>query len=155
MNKVILIGNLGKDPELTYTQAGSAKCKFSMATTKVRKNESGEKTETTFWHQVVSWGNQAESCGKFLKKGSKVAVDGEIESRSYDDKDGVKKYITEINAHHVEFLGGRGDAPAGQGNREEGAPRSPQPRGNAAFGPGKPKAPPPPADIDDDDSIPF
>jgi single-strand DNA-binding protein len=151
MNKAILIGNLGKDPELTYTQAGTAKCKFSIATSKVRKDAAGEKTETTFWHNIVVWGNQAEACGKYLTKGRKVCVEGEIESRSYDDKDGVKKYITEINAQHVEFLGGdRSDGAAGEQRKPAGSTsRQPAPSGKGL----PPSVPQPP--LDDDSDIPF
>jgi single-strand DNA-binding protein len=155
MNKVILIGNLGRDPELTYTQTGTAKCKFSIATSKVRKDKAGEKTETTFWHAIVVWGNQAEACGKYLAKGRKVAVEGEIETREYE-QDGQRKWMTEINAQHVEFLGGPSDGQRDRAPDEGGGNRAPQRDRQEHRAPAarKPAAPPPPVD-DDDDSIPF
>ena len=104
MNKAIIIGNLGKDPELRYTASGTAVCNFSMATTDRFKNKQGEQQESTEWHNIVAWGNLADICGKYLKKGSKAMVEGKLQTRSWDDKDGNKKYTTEINISNLEML---------------------------------------------------
>ncbi len=122
VNKVLIIGNLGKDPEVRFTPNGKAMCKFSVATSEKWVDQQGQKQEKTEWHNVVVWGKQAESCGQYLLKGRSVFVEGKISTRSYDDKDGNKKYITEIVARDVRFLGGgKGDGaqrelPAGGGN---------------------------------------
>lgn len=110
VNKAILIGNLGKDPELSYTQNGTARCRFSLATGETYLNNAGEKQERTEWHNIVVWGKLAETVNKFVQKGRQVYVEGRIQNRSYDDKDGNKRYISEINATKVTFLGGRGDS---------------------------------------------
>jgi single-strand DNA-binding protein len=102
VNKVILIGNLGKDPELRYTAAGSPVCKFSLATTKKIK----EKSVTT-WHNMIAWGKTAELCGQYLHKGDPCYFEGEIENRSWEDRDGNRKYMTEINIRNVQFLNRR------------------------------------------------
>lgn len=98
VNKAILVGNLGKDPELRYTSSGKAVCNFTLATTEKTKDN-----EYTEWHRITVWGNQAEACTNYLSKGSKVYVEGRIETRSYE-KDGQKRYTTEINAYTVQFL---------------------------------------------------
>ena len=108
VNKAILVGNLGKDPELSYTQSGAARCRFPIATTESYNNNAGERQERTEWHNIVVWGKLAETVSKFLQKGRQVYVEGRIQNRSYDDKDGIKRYISEINAARVTFLGGRG-----------------------------------------------
>lgn len=108
MNKAILIGRLGKDPELTYTQAGKAVCKFSMATSsRWTDKHDWSKKEKTAWHNIVVWDGLAKICGQFLAKGRQVAVEGEIDYREYE-KDGIKRYFTEINATEVEFIGDSG-----------------------------------------------
>lgn len=104
VNKVILIGNLGADPDMRYTASGKAVVNFNMATTEKYKDE--EKTE---WHKIIVWDKQAESVSKYLTKGSPVYVEGKISTRSYDDKDGVKRWVTEITASNVTFLGGKKD----------------------------------------------
>lgn len=104
VNKVFLVGNLGADPELRQTSGGQAVCNFTMATSFRTKEE--EKTE---WHSIVVWGNQAEGVSKYLGKGSKVHVEGRLQTRSYDDKEGVKRYKTEIVADRVTFLDKKGD----------------------------------------------
>ena len=114
MNKCILIGNLTKDPELTTTTNGVAVCRFAIAVSRRYSNSDGER-ETDFLNIVV-WRNLGENCHKFLKKGSKVGIVGNIQSRSYDAADGTKRYVTEIVAEEVEFLTTR--------NQEEGAPKS-------------------------------
>lgn len=106
VNKVILIGNLGKDPELKYTANGKAVCNFSIATTERWVDGEGNKQEKTEWHSIVAWGKQAESCGKYLAKGRTVYVEGRLTTRSWDGKDGVKHYKTEVVAENVRFLGG-------------------------------------------------
>ena len=106
VNKVILIGGLGKDPELKYTPNGAAVCTFSLATNEQWTDKNGEKKEETQWHNIVVWGKQAESCNQYLSKGKKAYIEGKIVNRSYDDKDGNKRYISEVKATTVQFLGG-------------------------------------------------
>ncbi len=115
VNKAILVGNLGKDPDLGYTQSGTARCTFSIATTESYSNNAGERQERVEWHNIVVWGKQAETVSKFLQKGRQVYIEGRIQTRSYDDKEGNKRYITEINAQKVVFLGGRGGDGGGGG----------------------------------------
>lgn len=102
MNKVILIGNLTKDPELTETPSGVAVCKFSIAVSREYANADGNR-ETDFFNITV-WRGRAENCGKYLKKGNKVAIFGSLQNRSYEDKDGIKRNVTEVIANEVEFL---------------------------------------------------
>ena len=117
VNKAILVGNLGKDPELRYTQSGQAVCSFSIATSERYKDKQGEQQEKTEWHNIVAWGNLAEICGKYLEKGKTVYIEGKITNRSYDDRDGNKRYITEIVASEMKMIGGRQD---GGGDRSMG-----------------------------------
>jgi single-strand DNA-binding protein len=105
VNKAILIGNLGKDPELRYTPSGTAVANFPLATTSRWKNSSGDFQEKTDWHRIVAWGRQAEVCNEYLKKGSQVYVEGRIQYRSFDDKEGNKRFVTEIIASVVQMLG--------------------------------------------------
>ena len=110
VNKAILIGNLGKDPELRYTPAGVAVCTFSLATTeKWRDKNSNEQKESTTWHNIVLWRRQAEIAKEYLSKGSPVHIEGRIQTRSYDDKEGNKKWITEIVGDRLQLLGRRGE----------------------------------------------
>lgn len=119
VNKIILVGNLGKDPEVSYTQSGTARCRFSLATGESYKNSSGERVDKTEWHNVIVWGKQGENVGKFLSKGRQVYIEGKITTRSWDDqKTGEKKYMTEINAQSVMFLGGRGDTGSQGGGQD-------------------------------------
>ena len=111
VNKVILVGNLGKDPEVRFTPSGRAVAKFSLATTDSWMDQESGRQERTEWHNIVVWGKQAESCGQYLTKGRQVYIEGSLRSRSYDDKDGNKRYITEIVAQRVQFLGGGARAP--------------------------------------------
>jgi single-strand DNA-binding protein len=108
VNKVILVGNLGKDPEVRFTPSGRAVAKFPVATTESWMDQENSRQERTEWHNIVVWGKQAESCGQYLAKGRQVFVEGSIRSRSYDDKEGNKRYITEIVAQRIQFLGGGG-----------------------------------------------
>ena len=107
MNKVILIGNLTKDPEQTYTPSNICVCRFTVAVNRSYSSQNGDK-QTDFL-PVVCWRNQAENCAKHLKKGSKVGVSGSIQTRTYDDRDGVRRYVTEIVADEVQFLSTRND----------------------------------------------
>jgi single-strand DNA-binding protein len=124
VNKVILVGNLGKDPELRYTPSGAAVTTFSIATSERYKDKDGNKQEKTEWHNIVAWRQLAEICGKYLHKGKQVYIEGKIQTRSYDDRDGNKKYITEIVADQMHMLGGRDDQGGGassSGGRPQGA----------------------------------
>jgi single-strand DNA-binding protein len=111
LNKVMLIGNLGKDPELRYTTTGVAVASFTLATNESWKDQDGNTQERTEWHNIVAWRKLAEICGEWLKKGNKVYIEGRIQTRSYDDKNtGQKRYITEIVADDMIMLGGVGGA---------------------------------------------
>jgi single-strand DNA-binding protein len=108
VNKVILVGNLGKDPEVRFTNNGSAVARFPIATSEVWNDRDGNRQERTEWHNIIVWGKQGEHCGQYLAKGRQVYVEGSIRTRSYDDKSGNKRYVTEIVAQRVQFLGGGG-----------------------------------------------
>lgn len=111
VNKVILIGNLGKDPELRYTQNGKAVASFSLATTDRFSSRDGDRQEKTEWHRIVTWEKTAENCARFLSKGRSCFVEGRLQTREWEDKEGVKRRTTEVVAQTVQFLGGpRGDA---------------------------------------------
>lgn len=110
VNKVILLGRLGQDPELKYTPGGSAVCNFSLATTESWTDKSGQKQEKTEWHRIVVWGKLAELCNQYLAKGRQAFLEGRLQTRSWDDKDGNKKYTTEILASTVQFIGGMAQA---------------------------------------------
>ena len=128
LNKVTLIGNLGKDPELSYTASGVAVGKFSVATGDSWKDENGNKQERTEWHNIVVWRKLAEICGQYLKKGSKVYLEGKLQTRSWDDKNtGVKRYTTEVVASDLIMLDSKGgesasSAAADTSTHEESAP---------------------------------
>jgi single-strand DNA-binding protein len=155
VNKVILIGNLGRDPETRYTTGGDAVTNLNLATTETWKDKSGEKQEKTEWHRVVLFGRQAEIAGEYLKKGRQVYIEGRLQTRKYTDKDGVEKYSTEIVADRMQLLGSReggggGDtefAGGGGGRREGGAPAG---GSGKSGGGGRTSAP-----NDFDDDIPF
>ena len=164
LNKAMLIGNLGRDPELRSTPNGRSRLLLSLATTEVYFDQNKQKQEVTHWHNVVLWGPRAEALHKLLTKGSRLYIEGRIETRSYDDKDGVKKYVTEINAKEVLLLDGRrgdgggGGQPGGGGFGSRG--------GGGGGGGGGARAPSrdagdfPPEDIGgggggSDDDIPF
>jgi single-strand DNA-binding protein len=107
VNKVVILGNLGKDPEVKYTNSGTAVAKLTVATEERSKDKSGEWTEKTEWHNVVLWARLAEIAGEYLKKGSKVYIEGRLQTRSWDDKQtGQKKYMTEIIGQELVLLGG-------------------------------------------------
>lgn len=104
INKVILIGNLGNPPVLNQIESGKSVASFSIATSETYKNRNGEKVQDTQWHNIVAWGSLAEICDKYLTKGSKVFIEGKLTTRSYEDKEGVKKYITEVVAREMKML---------------------------------------------------
>ena len=104
INKVILVGNLGKDPELRHTPQGQAVANFPLATSESWSDKNGQKQERTEWHKVVVWGKPAENVAKYLSKGRKAYVEGRLQTRAWDDKDGQKRYTTEIVATTVQFL---------------------------------------------------
>ncbi len=114
LNKVTLIGNLGKDPELSYTPAGVAVAKFSVATGERWKDQEGNMQERTEWHNIVAWRKLAEICGQYLKKGSKVYLEGKLQTRSWDDKNtGVKRYATDVVADDLIMLDSKGGGSGG------------------------------------------
>ena len=108
VNKVILVGNLGRDAELRYTPGGAAVATLNMATTEVWNDKSGQRQEKTEWHRVVLWGKTAESLNEYLTKGKQIYVEGRLQTRQWDDKDGNKRYTTEIRGDRVVLLGGGG-----------------------------------------------
>jgi len=127
VNKVILVGNLGKDPELRYTASGTAVATFSLATTERYKDREGAQQEKTEWHNIVAWRQLAEICGKYLHKGKQVFIEGKIQTRSYDDRDGNKRYITEIVADQMQMLGRASDDSGGSGRANHGTTQSSEP----------------------------
>ena len=141
VNKVILVGNLGRDPELRYTQGGQAVANFTMATTERFSTRDGDKQERTEWHRIVAWGRTGELCAQYLSKGRSVYIEGRLQTREWEDKEGQKRRTTEIVANTVQFLGGRG---------EGGGPSGPPPGGPPAGGSGGggfDSGPPPSDDI--------
>ncbi len=133
VNKVILVGNLGRDVELRHTPGGAAVAKFSLATNEVWKDKNGQKQEHTEWHNIVAWGKLAEFCGTYLTKGRQVYVEGSVRTRTYDDETGNRRYFTEVRAQIIQLLG-------------------PKPSGTEAAAPGgeAPEFPP-----DNEEDIPF
>jgi single-strand DNA-binding protein len=144
VNKVILVGNLGRDAELRYTPGGAAVATLNLATTEVWNDKGGQRQEKTEWHRIVLWGKQAESLQEYLTKGKQIYVEGRLQTRQWDDKDGNKRYTTEIKADRITLLGGGG----GGGGR--GASMD---RGAAAMSPSG--ADEPPVEPITDDDIPF
>ncbi len=115
VNKVILIGNLGKDPEVRATPSGAMVANFSVATNESWTDKNGQKQERTEWHRIVVWGKTAELCGQYLKKGRQAYIEGKLQTREWNDKEGKKNYTTEVVAQTVQFLGG----PGGGGERPD------------------------------------
>lgn len=126
VNKVILVGNLGADPDLKYTPSGQPVCNFSLATNESWKDKNGDKQERVEWHRIVVWGKSGEAAAKYLTKGRQAYIEGRIQTRTYEDKDGVKRYVTEIIANDVQFLGGGGGGDSG-GDRDRGRSDAPPP----------------------------
>ncbi len=124
VNKVILVGNVGKDPETRYLDEGTAFSKFPLATSETYKNKAGERVSNTEWHNVVLWRGLAQVAEKYVKKGTQIYIEGRIKTRSYDDQDGKKKYITEIVADQMQLLSRKPDEGGEQGGNQ-GAQSSP------------------------------
>ena len=157
VNKVILVGNLGKDPELKYTASGAAVATFSLATTDRFKDKDGnQKTE---WHNIIAWRQLAEICGKYLHKGKQVYIEGRIQYRTYDDRDGNKRYVTEVVADQMQMLGSRGgggDESGGgynRGDQSGGSSQGNQNQGQSQNQGQQSQVEEPPFNPDDD--IPF
>jgi len=147
VNKAILVGNLGSDPEVRYTPSGRPVATFNIATNERWTDKStGEKQERTEWHRIVAWGRLGEICGEYLSKGKQIYIEGRIQTRSWEDRDGNKRYTTEIVAQTMQMLGRRGEV----GDFNEGTGRD--------FNSGGGDTPPiheGPTGPDDDDDIPF
>ncbi len=125
VNKAILIGNLGRDPEMRYTQNGTAVANFTLATTDSWTGKDGNKEERTEWHNIVAWARLAEICSQYLTKGRHVYIEGRIQTRKWEDRDGNTRYTTEVVAQNMQMLGGRGEG--GGGDYGEGAGGGPAP----------------------------
>ena len=155
VNKVILIGNLGKDPETRYLPSGEAVTSFSIATSETWKDKtSGEKKETTEWHRISAFGKLAEICGEYLRKGSPVYIEGSLRTRKWQDKEGQDRYTTEIRADQMRMLGSRGGGEGGGGGGGGGMrePAAAPSGGSASKAPAKKSG----GSFDDmDDDIPF
>jgi len=159
VNKVIIVGNMGRDAEVRYTPGGAAVATLSLATTDVWNDKAGQRQEKTEWHRVVVWGKQAETLAEYLTKGRQIYVEGRLQTRQWDDKDGNKRYTTEIRSDRIVLLGGRGgESGGGGGGGDYGSPRptssvgggpAPGPTSSGGGGP----APGPPELTEDD--IPF
>jgi single-strand DNA-binding protein len=146
VNSVHLVGNLGADPELKYTASQKAVCNLSVATNETWKDKQGNKQEKTEWHRVTVWGDQAENCSKYLAKGRSVYVEGRLQTRKWQDKEGKDRYSTDIVANRVVFLGGKDDG----GGQSSGGGRSSRSSGggDSSGGGGRRDEPPPPSDDD-------
>lgn len=164
VNKVILVGNLGNDPEVKYTQGGMAICRISLATTSVRKDRDGNQQERTEWHRVVFFGKLGEIAGEYLRKGSQVYVEGSLRYDKYTGQDGVEKYTTDIVADDMQMLGSRGGG--GEGSGYSGGGGGQRSGGRQASGrqaserettqrEARPRSDLPPMDDFADDDIPF
>ena len=120
VNKVILIGNLGSDPEVRYTQGGQAFANFNIATSESWTDKAGQRQDKTEWHKIVAWGKLAELCGEYLSKGRQVYVEGKLQTRPWEDRDGNKRSTTEVTAREITFLGSRGGDGGGGGGGYNG-----------------------------------
>lgn len=146
VNKVILVGNLGKDPEVRHLDNGRAVANFSVATSETYKNRQGERVTTTEWHNIVLWTPLAEVAEKYLKKGSQVYIEGKITTRSWDDQEGNKRYTTEVVGREMKMLGSReSNQGAGSTNADHVPPHTTQDS----------TSPAPPIPEDDTDDLPF
>lgn len=148
VNKVILVGRLGRDPETRYTSGGQAVCNFSMATDRAYKDRTGQTQKQTEWHKIVAWGKLAEICQQYLKKGSQIFVEGRIQSRQWDDKEGNKRTSFEIVANEMRMLGSRAD------NAGARAPAAPAAEHGDAHEPAADDFGPSESQVTDED-IPF
>jgi single-strand DNA-binding protein len=155
VNKVIIVGNLGQDPEVKYMPSGQAVCNISVATTDNWSDKaSGEKQEKTEWHRVVFFRRLAEIAGEYLKKGSQVYIEGRLQTRKWKDQSGVEKYTTEIIANEMQMLGGRGGGGA-SGGGFDAPPAADDGLGSSAPSKSAPSTPAPSTADDFDDDIPF
>ena len=127
VNKVILIGNLGRDPELRFTRDGQGVANFTLATNERWRDKDGQNQERTEWHRIVVWGKTAENCAQYLQKGRSCYIEGRIQTREWEDKEGNKRQTTEIVAQNVTFLGGRGEGGGGGGRPGSGTQDAPPP----------------------------
>ena len=143
VNKVFILGNLGSDPEVRYTGNGTAVCELRLATNERWKGKDGQAHEKVEWHRVVVWGKDAENAGKYLAKGRAVHVEGRLQTRDYEAKDGSKRYVTEIVANAIQYLGGGKDGDRRRGGDDDGPPPPEGDAGNGGYGGGP------------DDDIPF
>jgi len=155
LNKVMLIGNLGADPETRFTQDGTCVCNLRVATTEKFKNRNGEQQERTEWHRIVMWGRLGEIANQYLSKGSRVYIEGKIETRKWQDRDGNDKYTTEIRANEMKMLGGGSGGSASGKQQGESFPRqggggANAPKSNDPFA-----STPDFGDVPVDDDIPF
>lgn len=151
VNKVILVGNLGRDPEMRYMPSGDAVATFSIATTETWKDKSGQKQEQTEWHRISMFGKQAEVAGQYLKKGSSVYIEGRLQTRKWTDKEGQERQTTEVRADRMQMLGSRGGSGYEVMDESESAPAAPRQNMQAAAA--KPAGG---SSFDDfDDDIPF
>jgi single-strand DNA-binding protein len=144
VNKVILVGNVGKDPETRYLDESTAMTKFPMATSETYKNKNGERVSNTEWHNVILWRGLAQVAEKYVKKGSQIYIEGRIKTRSYDDAEGNKKYTTEIVADQLQLLGKRPDSDGGQasqGGQTQAAPSTQSDQGQGTQAPQAPQTP--------------
>ncbi len=160
VNKVIIVGNLGRDPETRYMPSGDAMTTIAVATTDSWKDKtSGEKKEQTEWHRITFFGKLAEIAGQYLKKGSQVYVEGSLRTRKYTDKDGVEKYATDIKADTMQMLGSRqgmgGNAPGGDEYGSSAPPARQSSGASGSAGASRPASKPAPNFSDMDDDIPF
>ena len=144
VNKVILIGNLGGDPELRHTASNVPVVNFTVATNENWVNKDGTREERTEWHRVVAWRRLAEICHEYLRKGTQVYIEGKLQTRSWEDQSGQKRYMTEVVADEMVILGSRG------GGGESGAYQGGQPGGEAGY-----QGHQPPAQVEEDDDLPF
>ena len=153
INKVILIGNLGQDPELRYTGSGTAVCNMRIATSESYKDRDGNQVENTEWQTVVAWSRLAEICGEYLKKGRQVYIEGSLQTRQWEDRDGNTRYSTEIKAREMQMLGGRDG-----GGGDDSYDQSPRPQRQSSNSP-KPQAAPAGGgdgyEFTPDDDLPF
>lgn len=120
LNKVMLIGRLGQDPEVKYTANGTAVCNFSLATSETYKDKSGERQDKTEWHKLVAFGRTAEICGEYLSKGKQIYIEGKIQTRNWEGSDGKKNYMTEVLVNQMQMLGSKGDSTGGGGGYSQG-----------------------------------
>ena len=154
VNKVILLGHLGRDPEMRYQPSGGAIANFSIATSETFKDKEGNKQERTEWHRVVLFGRTAEIAGEYLRKGSMAYVEGRLQTRKCTDKEGQERYTTEIVGDRLQLVGARGGGGGGAASFDEEDQSRPSGGGSSAGGARKNEMPPAPAE-DFDDDIPF